>query len=224
MGVGGTAATARWLPAGDADAAVACGLELLGRMSRERRRGRDLAGLPAGAPPSLRRPATDAVTRFELRDGVARGVAFAFGVAASDSVAALALAAGDARLFPAPERALVAVGLRPEAEAGFVAAAARLGFVVAADDPSRAIAACPGAPACGSGLIATRAIARRIAAERPAVARGVRLHLSGCAKRCAQPAGPAVSLVAEACGPRVTGDGRPVPAGLGRYLLEAVSW
>lgn len=223
LGVGGTAATARWLGVLDAESAVACTLGILSRMSRENRRGRDLDGIrPGSAPP--RRPATDAVARFPLRDGVARGVGFAFGLAASDAVTALAAAAGEARLCPAPHRTLVAVGLAPDREAGFVAAAARLGFVSAADDPRLAIAACPGAPACGSGRLPTRAIGQRIAAERPDFARGVRLHLSGCPKRCAQPTDPAVTLVAEEAGPRVTGDGQAVSAGLERYLLEAAAW
>ncbi|HRO11562.1 MAG TPA: hypothetical protein PK452_08525, partial [Amaricoccus sp.] len=87
-----------------------------------------------------------------------------------------------------------------------------------------AIAACAGAPACSSGRLAARAIAARIAAERAEVAAGVPLHVSGCPKRCAQPAAPAVTLVAGEDGPRVTGDGRPVPAGLERYLLEAARW
>lgn len=221
VGVGGTATTARWLEVGDADAAVARAGVLLGWMSRENRRGRDLDGLSPGAAPAPR-PAADPVARFSLDGGVARGVAFAFGVAESGAVAALAEAAGGARLCPAPGRALLAVGLDPKAEAGFVATAGRLGFVTEAGDPRLAIAACAGAPACGSGRIATRAIAARIAAE--GVERGVRLHLSGCPKRCAQPVGPAVTLVAEAGGARVTGDGRAVPAGLERILLEAAGW
>lgn len=220
VGVGGDGATARWLEAGDAAAQA---VAVLSRMSRENRRGRELDGLVGGwAPP--RRAATEAVARLALRDGVARGVAFAFGVAGSDAVAGLAAAAGGARLFPAAGRALVAVGLAPEGEAAFVAAAAGLGFVTEAGDPRLAVAACAGAPACASGRLATRAIGRRIAAERPVFARGTLVHLSGCAKRCAQPAGPAVTLVAEEDGPRVTGDGRAVPAGLERYLLEAAAW
>ncbi len=227
VGVGGTAATARWLGLLDADAAVAAALGLLARMSREHRRGRDLGGLPAEPAPAAR-PAPEAVGRFSLGDRVARGVALPFGVAESGAVAGLAAAAGTARLCPAPGRALVAVGLTAAAEADFVAAAAALGFVTAADDPRRAIAACAGAPACAAGRLATRAVAARIAArvaaEPGAWPREVRLHLSGCPKRCAQPVGPAVTLVAEGGGLRVTGDGRGVPAGLGHYLLEAATW
>ena len=104
----------------------------------------------------------------------------------------------------------------------FAAAAERLGFLTAPDDPRRAIAACAGAPACASGRLRSRAIAARIAAEGGAP--GVPLHVSGCGKRCAQPAGPAVTLVAEAAGVRVTGEGMAVPAALERYLVGAAAW
>lgn len=225
VGVGGTAATARWSAALDADGALAFAREVLGRMSREMRRGRELDGIAAGPAPRAR-VAVEPVARFALGAGVARGVAFPFGVAESAAVAALASEAGGARLWPAPGRALVAVGL--EAEAGFVAAAERLGFVTDAGDPRLGLVACAGAPACGSGRLATRAIAGRIAerieAGCAAAARGVRVHLSGCPKRCAQPAGPAVTLVAEAGGVRVTGDGMAVPAGVERMLREAAAW
>lgn len=228
VGVGGTQATARWLGAAGADAALARAGALLRRMSRENRRGRDLDGLSPGPAPASRpasRPGPDPVARFPLRDGAAaRGVAFAFGVAGSGAVAALAAAAGGARLFPAPGRALLAVGLGAAAEAAFVAAAGRLGFVTEAGDPRLSIVACAGAPACGSGRMATRDIAARIAAGRADALQGALLHLSGCPKRCAQPVGPAVTLVAEAGGARVTGDGRPAPAGLERLLLEAAAW
>lgn len=224
VGVGGTAATARWLGALDAEAAVSLALDLLGRMARRGCRGRDLDAVFAGERP-VPRPAAEPVARFRLRGGcIARGVAFPFGVAESGVVAALARVAGGAALCPAPGRALLAVGLDAGADARFVGAAARLGFVTDPSDPRLAISACAGAPACASGRIAARGIAARIAAGHWPEARGVRLHVSGCAKRCAQPAGAAVTLVAEASGPRVTGDGVAAPPGLERALLEAARW
>ncbi|MFT3973134.1 MAG: hypothetical protein QM699_06710 [Amaricoccus sp.] len=220
VGVGGTAATARWGDAVSEASAERVALGLLDRLSRERQRGRDLDGVPDTPGPAPR--VGEAIGRFTTRDGTARGIGFAFGIAESAAVAALAKAAGNARFYPAPGRALLALGLGDEA--AFVAEAGRLGFVIAATDPRQAISACAGAPACGAGRIATRRIAARIAAEAPAVARGARLHLSGCPKRCAQPAGPAVSLVADEGGARVSGDGRPVPVELESYLLEAAAW
>jgi precorrin-3B synthase len=103
---------------------------------------------------------------------------------------------------------------------GFAAAAARLAFVVEPGDPRLAIVACSGAPACASAHLATRALAVEIAGRRPELLAGVRLHLSGCGKRCAQPAGACVSLVAGEAGNEIVGEA--VPAGL-RAFLEAVA-
>ena len=97
-------------------------------------------------------------------------------------------------------------------------AASRLGFVTDPADPRLRIVACSGAPACASGRMATRAAALALA-QRAAVMQGVRVHLSGCPKRCAQPAGPCVSLVA---GEGIVADGVAVPAGL-RAFLEALA-
>lgn len=218
VGVGGTAGSARWLGAFEAEAAAALGLELLGEMSRHSCRGRDLD--VAGGKGGQGHGWTGPVRRFVLRPGVARGVAFPFGVTGAEALSRLAQAAAPARLVPAPGRCMIALGI--EDEAGFLAAAERLGFVTDARDARLGIAACAGAPACASGRIATRAIAARIASEGRLA--GVRLHLSGCPKRCAQPAGPVVTLVAGETGPQVTGDGRPVPEAVGRYLLEAATW
>ncbi len=64
-------------------------------------------------------------------------------------------------------------------------------FIVAADDPRRAVAACTGAPACASGSTPTLLDAARLAETfRPLAARGLSAHVSGCAKGCAKP-GPA---------------------------------
>lgn len=229
VGVGGTTGAARWLGgAFGAEAAVAAAWDLLWRMSREGCRGRELQGIAKGLTPALgpvpASRAVQAVGRFGLMEGVARGVGFPFGVAGSAAVAALAGAADEARFCPAPGRVVVVLGLPPGEEVRFADAADRLGFVIKVGDPRLAIAACSGAPACGSGRLATRAVAGRIAAERAGVAAGVRLHISGCPKRCAQPAGPAVTLEAGEAGLRVTGDGRAVPQGLARYLLEAAIW
>lgn len=64
-------------------------------------------------------------------------------------------------------------------------------------DPRLALRACPGAPACASGLAETRALARRLA---PLVPAGDVLHVSGCAKGCAWPRAAALTLTATAEG------------------------
>ncbi len=62
------------------------------------------------------------------------------------------------------------------------------GFLTA-PDPLLGVAACPGAPACGQGQVATRDVARALAG------RVGSLHVSGCAKGCARQAASDVTLV-----------------------------
>jgi precorrin-3B synthase len=174
-------------------------------------RARDLGLRDAIAPRSPACP----IGRFRLRDGLGRGVALPYGQAEAAMLEGLADAADAAAFRLAPGRALIAVGMSPAAERRLLAAAERLGFVTAPDDPRLRVTACAGAPACGAALLPTRAIAPRLAA----LADGVALHLSGCPKRCAQPVGPAVTLVGTAHGPEVTGDGSTVPAALRERLL-----
>jgi precorrin-3B synthase len=66
---------------------------------------------------------------------------------------------------------------------------ARAGFIVTPDDPRRAVAACPGAPACRSGTTPVPDHAARLAQALAPLA-GLTAHVSGCAKGCAHP-GPA---------------------------------
>ena len=137
-----------------------------------------------------------------------------------DDLAALAAASGAAELRPAPGRALIAVGL---SETGALREWRR-GWASWSIPATHGlpIVACSGAPACASAHLATRALAAEIAGRRPdLLAGGVRLHLSGCGKRCAQPAGAAVSLVAGVGGNVVTAEGMAVPEALRAYL-EAV--
>jgi precorrin-3B synthase len=56
------------------------------------------------------------------------------------------------------------------------------GFIVDDNDPLLRIEACPGAPACASATVDTRADARRLAAMGFAGT----IHVSGCAKGCAR--------------------------------------
>lgn len=217
VAAGGTAATARQLGCHPAGEAVAAGLGVLSRLSAGRLRGRDLD--LAGAPGLPVRAAASPVGRFALRAGIGRGVALAFGQAAAALAALAEAAAGAAAFRPAPGRALIAVGLSAAADRRLLAAAERLGFVTDPGDPRLAIAACAGAPACGTALLPTRAIAARLAG-RLALPAEAQLHLSGCPKRCAQPAGAAVTLVGTGDGPQVTGEGVTVAADLRARLLE----
>jgi precorrin-3B synthase len=66
-----------------------------------------------------------------------------------------------------------------------IGAARRLGFVTYVDDPMLRIEACPGAPACSSACIDTRAAALAISRLLPRLDGVRRAHVSGCAKGCA---------------------------------------
>jgi precorrin-3B synthase len=68
-----------------------------------------------------------------------------------------------------------------------------LGLIVDENDPLLRIDACPGAPACRSASVDTRATARRLAASGFA---GM-IHVSGCAKGCARSAPADLTLVGE---------------------------
>ncbi|MFN3689204.1 precorrin-3B synthase [Salinarimonas sp.] len=71
------------------------------------------------------------------------------------------------------------------------------GFVVDPADPRLAVEACPGAPACRSGLAAAAADASGIAQAASHLLReGLSLHVSGCAKGCARPRPADLTLVA----------------------------
>ena len=63
--------------------------------------------------------------------------------------------------------------------------ARRLGFVIDPDDAVLRIEACPGAPACSSAALDTRAAALAISRLLPRLDGIRRVHVSGCAKGCA---------------------------------------
>jgi precorrin-3B synthase len=151
------------------------------------------------------------------------GVALAFGQASADdlmALAALAKANGATWARPAPGRTFL---LGPIDEmTGFVLATAAdsLGFVVDARDPRRRIVACPGAPACTSGLIAARAIAAELADHLPPSRDDIAVHVSGCAKGCAHPGLAPLTVVgtARGCGIVRNGTARARPQ---RYIDPA---
>jgi precorrin-3B synthase len=220
LSVGGTAAAAQPLGVFDEAGAAAAGLDLLGLLSRRWARARDLdLSDRGGAEPPRPRPPVTPVGRFRLIEGFARGVALPFGQADSRTLAALAATAETAKMIaPVPGRALLVIGLSDEADRRLLAAAGQLGLVTEPDDARLSVVACAGAPACASARLPTRAMAGAVAAARMAPD-GVRLHLSGCAKRCAQPHGAAVTLLGGPDGPVVTGEGFAVPESLRGFLL-----
>ncbi|HSX68319.1 precorrin-3B synthase [Nocardioides sp.] len=70
------------------------------------------------------------------------------------------------------------------------------GFLLDDADPLAQVTACIGKPGCGRALADVRADAARLAAAHP----GVRLHVSGCDRRCGHPTSSHLSAVAVADG------------------------
>ncbi len=161
------------------------------------------------AAPLPARPRAEPIALHRLADGTcALGLGLAFGHAQADALIALAdiaHASGARWARPAPDRALL-IGSLSEAKAEAARRAAnRLGFIVEAGDPRRRIVACPGAPACGSGLIAARTIAAELARHRPTAQSPV--HVSGCAKGCAHPRRAPLTIVGTEHGCGIVRDG-----------------
>jgi precorrin-3B synthase len=160
----------------------------------------------------LREDEQNLIGAFRLRDGLfAYGIALPFGHSDAVSLRRLtdaAETAGAHGFRTAPDRTLLAIGLRPEASESFVAAAKELGFIVDVHDPRRHVVACAGAPICGSGHIAARAMAPAIAAAATPHLEGTfKIHVSGCAKGCAHPAPAALTIVGTEAGCALVGNG-----------------
>ena len=174
----------------------------------------------------------DVIGQHPIKGGaLALGVGLAFG---HTEAAALAELAGTAKsngadwARPAPGRALL-LGPLDQANAGATARAAqKLGLVVAAQDPRRRVAACPGAPLCMHGLIAARDLAAEIAREVSLPAgKGIALHVSGCAKGCAHPSRAPLTVVGTEKGCGLIADGiaraRPFKHVPARDLISALT-
>jgi precorrin-3B synthase len=168
--------------------------------------------------PLARRLPAEPVGTHALKDDLyALGMGLAFGHVQTDTLRALTEIArthGALWARPAFNRALL---LGPFARAKVKTLrgeARRLGFAVDAADPRRRIVACPGAPACASGLIASREIAAALAGDLPLAGGGVALHVSGCAKGCAHPAPAPLTIVGteRGCGIVHDGTARAAPA------------
>jgi len=218
----------------DAAAAVVAILEAIAARGRDAR-GRDLAlpPPPASAVPlprfawEDRRPRASAAPDLPAFTGegdhakrgegggialtdsrIALAAALPFGSIEADDLAAFArqaegLGVADIRLAPARSLLLLCPD---EAAISAVSNAARdAGLILDADDPRRSIAACPGSPACMSGRITTREIARRLA---EAGGLDGSVHVSGCAKGCAHPTPASLVLVGTDAGVALVRDGR----------------
>jgi precorrin-3B synthase len=215
--VGGTAITAKPLgsfPEADACTAAVTVLETIAELGREGRARdlessalnrivRRLEGLRVTrhrAMRSIPAPTLQPLGILPLNDTThALAVALPFGSMPAQRIAGLAREAaslGVTEIRPAPGRVLLALGLSADCAKTLQATASGLGFVTNPVDAKLHIAACPGAPACASGRIATRMLAERIARQTGGLFDGsFALHISGCAKGCAHPAAAPLTLV-----------------------------
>jgi precorrin-3B synthase len=177
---------------------------------------------PALAEPDLSRTVSDSsapIGTFLLTESQhALSIALPFGSMPAEILIALANAAvslGASEIRFAPRRTLLVIGLTEPACAELRSVAASLGFVTDPTDPRTKIAACPGAPACASGHIATRKIAEEIARTSVDIFNSsLSLHISGCAKGCAHPAEASLTLVGgeKGAGLVVSGTAKGLPA------------
>ncbi|MER8482349.1 precorrin-3B synthase [Mesorhizobium sp. M1322] len=188
---------------------------LAGEMS-----GRTEGGAQDHLPLKLSESTASPIGPFALTsDATALGIGLPFGSMPAQKLIELtqhALTFGATKIRLAPGRALLFLGLPPAACHSLQQAANNLGFVTDAADPRTRIAACPGAPACASGRIATRDIADTIAAENyDLFDSSFTLHISGCAKGCAHPGPAALTLVGgeNGAGLVVDGTAKALPAG-----------
>ncbi|MCO6049799.1 precorrin-3B synthase [Mesorhizobium sp. RP14(2022)] len=217
VSVGGTAETdtvITILPEADA---LELGLGILEAIAARGRdaRGRDLVrdgalSEESGKARQISQNLHPAIGRFTLKSGtIALGLSPMLGEIHADTLLRFtqeAKALGVAELRPAPGYAMLALPLDMTSADALALFAARLGLITDPHDPRLRVSACAGAPACASGHLATRPLAREIA---HALACGTaEVHVSGCEKRCAEPHA-AVRAVGTAKGVSVNG-GAPV--------------
>jgi precorrin-3B synthase len=180
-------------------------------------RGRMATHLGTGArlPMALAGSSRPAPALPRPRPGLASGgvlIGIAFGQLSAAALAVLARRSTGLRITP--WRMILVEGLQemPHFE----------GLVTVADDPRLSIDACTGAPVCPQAHADTRALATALA---PHLGPGASLHVSGCAKGCAQPGISAITLVATDDGFDLIRNGfagdRPLVHGLTRDQLLA---
>ena len=192
-------------------------LEILAEGGRHMR-GRDLPtealdGVAQGLTPAAkphRAPPPAPVGTFALKDGAAaRGFALSFGQIGASALTEFAEVIDPSReIRLAPGKGLLVIGRSGGEDTDLVSAAGRLGLVIRPDDPRLRVVTCAGAPDCASAYLSTRDIAARLVALHPdALPLDGMVHISGCAKQCAKPAGPSLSLVGSAMGCEIVADG-----------------
>ena len=96
--------------------------------------------------------------------------------------------AGAAELRLTPWQMLIVPDIDTSAVPHLIAAASRFSFIVAGDDPRRAVSACAGKPDCASACLPVRDDAMLLAQllGTRLHQNGVHVHLSGCEKACSR--------------------------------------
>jgi precorrin-3B synthase len=128
----------------------------------------------------------------------ALGIAAPFGRVEADMLRGLADAAveeGVSEIRVSPWRAFYLPVSDEKRSSRLLSEARRLGFAIDPDDAVLRIEACPGAPACNSAALDTRAAALAISSLLPRLDGIRRAHVSGCAKGCACSAAADLVLV-----------------------------
>ncbi|POR53184.1 precorrin-8X methylmutase [Bosea psychrotolerans] len=158
-----------------------------------------LCGLPETvAPPP--RPAPHRAGRFALGSGSFAAIAaLPFGRCDAATLEALGHAAraqGTRALRLSPWRGLACLGLSEASAQAWLGEADGLGLITRDEDPRLSVQACAGKPACLRAETEAMSDGARLAeAAAPLLARGVSLHVSGCAKSCAHPGASDLTLV-----------------------------
>jgi len=226
VALAGDVDTATPLSVHDGDAAVASTVTLLRRIADcgRRARGRDLlqaqpSSMPQHSPKVELRPG-DTVP---LTDGlVAAVVALPFGAVTADTLAAFSAAmhaVGIAEFRLSPNRMLILLCPDEATAAAALARAAPFQVITRPDDPRLRIVACAGAPACASGYYNTRQLGQELAAQAPEwLDDRFLLHLSGCEKQCAKPAGAHVDVIGAPGTRKIVANGIVLPADFGDTL------
>jgi precorrin-3B synthase len=115
-----------------------------------------------------------------------------------DAAASAAEIFGSGEIRLTPWRALILPFVHAKDADAIRTYLAAHGFIVDREDPRLAITACGGASTCERGSTDTRADALTLMfAARRLCKIGAVLHVSGCAKGCAQPAATPLNLVAD---------------------------
>jgi len=209
LSIGGDARTARFVGVLDEAAACSAVVSILAEIAAmgvdARARDLDLTSVrPLVTSPSIERgsrPSAPVGTIKLTGRQCALGIALPFGSIPAESLIAFAeyaAALGVLDLRLSPGRALLALCHSAAVAVELKEGAKSCGFITDPRDPSLAISACPGAPACASGHFAAREIAAAIVRDaRELVEPDTTLHVSGCPKGCAHPAPATFTLVGD---------------------------